>query len=132
MKDQGARADLAGGDVKVGIDRKGWNDDDPRWRRWNSITPAVFRRAGDRRGVGVWSMSCAGVMWFRWYTCRARGTIGAADRRRAEAAAVEELTGVVVRLRGCEGTDLSWSRSFSGLRWCRWGTYFSVRGGGGG
>jgi hypothetical protein len=29
--DQEARADLAGGDVKVGVDWRGWNDDDPRW-----------------------------------------------------------------------------------------------------
>jgi hypothetical protein len=27
-KDQGARAELAGGDVMVGVDRRGWNDDD--------------------------------------------------------------------------------------------------------
>jgi hypothetical protein len=80
-KDQGARADLAGGDVKVGVDRRGWNDDDPRWRRWSSTTAVVFRRAEDWRGVGVWSTSCIGVMWFGWYTCRGRGTTGAVDRR---------------------------------------------------
>jgi hypothetical protein len=78
---RGARADLAGGDVTFGVDRRGWNDDDPRWWRWCLTTVAVFRRAGDRRGVGVWSMSCVGVMWFGWYTCRGRGTTGAADRR---------------------------------------------------
>jgi hypothetical protein len=32
-KDQGARGNLAGGDVMVGVDRRGWNSDDPRWRR---------------------------------------------------------------------------------------------------
>jgi hypothetical protein len=80
-KDQGARADLAGGDVKVGVDQRGWNDGDPGWRRWSSTTAVVFQRAGGRRGVGVWSMSCAGVMWFRWCTCRGWGTTGAADLR---------------------------------------------------
>jgi hypothetical protein len=80
-KDQGARADLAGGDVKVRVDQRGWNDDDPRWWRWSSTTAAVFRRAEDRRGVGVWSMSCTGVMWFGWYTCCGRGATGAADWR---------------------------------------------------
>jgi hypothetical protein len=31
-KDQGARAELAGGDEKVGVDRRGCDGDDPRWR----------------------------------------------------------------------------------------------------
>jgi hypothetical protein len=29
-EDQGARGNLAGGDVMVGVDRRGWNDGDPR------------------------------------------------------------------------------------------------------
>jgi hypothetical protein len=45
-KDQGARRNLAGGDVKVGVDRRGWNGDDPRWRRWSLTTVAVLRRRG--------------------------------------------------------------------------------------
>jgi hypothetical protein len=32
-KDQGARGNLAGGDVVVGVDRKGWNDGDPKRQR---------------------------------------------------------------------------------------------------
>jgi hypothetical protein len=78
---RGARANLAGGDVEVGVDRRGWNDDDPRWWRWCSTTTAVFWHAGDQRGVGVWSMSCTEVMWFGWYTCRGQGTTGMADCR---------------------------------------------------
>jgi hypothetical protein len=31
-KDQGTRAVLAGGDVMVGVDRRGWNDGDSKWR----------------------------------------------------------------------------------------------------
>jgi hypothetical protein len=31
-KDQGTRGNLAGGDVQVGVDRRGWNDGDLRWR----------------------------------------------------------------------------------------------------
>jgi hypothetical protein len=46
-KDQGARGNLAGGDVQVGVDRRRWNGDDPRRRRWSSAMAAVFRRAGD-------------------------------------------------------------------------------------
>jgi hypothetical protein len=45
-KDQGARGNLARGDVQVGVDRKGWNGDDPRRRRWSSTMAAVFRRDG--------------------------------------------------------------------------------------
>jgi hypothetical protein len=31
-KVQGTKAELVGGDVMVGVDRRGWNDGDPRWR----------------------------------------------------------------------------------------------------
>jgi hypothetical protein len=31
-KDQGARGNLAGGAVQVGVDRRGWNNDDLRRR----------------------------------------------------------------------------------------------------
>jgi hypothetical protein len=31
-EDQGTRAVLAGGDVMVGVNRRGWNDGDPRRR----------------------------------------------------------------------------------------------------
>jgi hypothetical protein len=41
---QGTRAVLAGGDVMVGVDRRGWNGGDPRRRRWSSTMAAVFRR----------------------------------------------------------------------------------------
>jgi hypothetical protein len=36
-KDQGTRGNLAGGDVQVGVDRRGWNDGDPRWRRCSGV-----------------------------------------------------------------------------------------------
>jgi hypothetical protein len=32
-EDQGARGNLAGVDVMVGVDWRRWNDSDPRWRR---------------------------------------------------------------------------------------------------
>jgi hypothetical protein len=32
QKGPGARGNLAGGAVKVGVDRRGWNSDDPRRR----------------------------------------------------------------------------------------------------
>jgi hypothetical protein len=52
-KDQGVSAGLAGGDVMVGIDRRGWNGGDLKRRRWSLITAVVFRRGGspvvDRR-----------------------------------------------------------------------------------
>jgi hypothetical protein len=52
-EDQGACTGIAGGDVMVGIDRRGWNGGEPRWRRWSSTTAMVFRRGGtpavDRR-----------------------------------------------------------------------------------
>jgi hypothetical protein len=52
-KVQGTRANLAGADVQVGGDRRGWNDGEPRRQRWSLITAAVFRRGGsptvDRR-----------------------------------------------------------------------------------
>jgi hypothetical protein len=66
-EDQGIRGNLGGGDVQVGVDRSRWNSDDPRWRRWSSTMAVVFRHAGDWRGMGVWSRSCAGMMWFGWY-----------------------------------------------------------------
>jgi hypothetical protein len=43
-EDLGTRAVLAGGDVMVGVDRRGWNGGDPRRRQWSSTTAAVFRR----------------------------------------------------------------------------------------
>jgi hypothetical protein len=42
-EDQGTKAVLAGGDVMVGVDRRGWNDDDPRRQRWGLTMAAVFR-----------------------------------------------------------------------------------------
>jgi hypothetical protein len=43
-EDQGTRAVLAGGDVMVEVDQRGWNGGDPRRWRWSSTTTAVFRR----------------------------------------------------------------------------------------
>jgi hypothetical protein len=72
-KDQGARADLVGGDVKVGVDRRGWNNDDPRRRRWSLTTAAVFRCGGspvvDRR----WGKSFMGSRRFSQATWRELG-----------------------------------------------------------
>jgi hypothetical protein len=52
-KDQGVSAGLAGGDVMVGVHRRGWNGGDPKRRRWSLITAAVFQCGGspavDRR-----------------------------------------------------------------------------------
>jgi hypothetical protein len=52
-EDQGACAGLAGGDVMVGVDRRGWNGGEPRRRQWSSTTAMVFRHGGapavDRR-----------------------------------------------------------------------------------
>jgi hypothetical protein len=45
-KGQGIRAILDGGDVMVGIDRRGWNDGDLKRRQWSSTTAAVFRHGG--------------------------------------------------------------------------------------
>jgi hypothetical protein len=42
-QDHGTRAVLAGGDVMVGVDRRGWNGGDPRRRRWSLTTAVVFR-----------------------------------------------------------------------------------------
>jgi hypothetical protein len=52
-EDQGTRGNLAGGDVQVRVDRSRWKSDDPGRRRWSSTMAAVFRHAGDWRGVGV-------------------------------------------------------------------------------
>jgi hypothetical protein len=52
-EDQGTRGNLARGDVQVGVDRSRWNGDDPRRWLWSSTMAAVFRHAGDWRGVGV-------------------------------------------------------------------------------
>jgi hypothetical protein len=79
-KDQGTRGNLVGGDVMVGVDRRGWNGGDPRRRRWSSMMAAMFRHAGDWRGVGMWSRSCTGVMWFGWYACREWRTVGAVEK----------------------------------------------------
>jgi hypothetical protein len=52
-KDQGVSTGLAGGDVMVGVDRRGWNGGDPKQRRWSLIMAVVFRCGGspvvDRR-----------------------------------------------------------------------------------
>jgi hypothetical protein len=52
-KVQGTRANLAGGDVQVRDDRRGWNGGELRRRRWSLIPAVVFRRGGspamDRR-----------------------------------------------------------------------------------
>jgi hypothetical protein len=61
-EDQGAKGNLAGGVVQVGVDQRRWNGDDLTRRWWSSTMVVVFQRAGDWRGVGVWSWSCAGVM----------------------------------------------------------------------
>jgi hypothetical protein len=45
-EDQGVSVGLAGGDVMVGVNRRGKNGDDPKWRRWSSSMAAVFRRGG--------------------------------------------------------------------------------------
>jgi hypothetical protein len=45
-KDQGMSAGLAGGDVMVGVDRRGWNGGDPKRRQWSSTRAVVFRRDG--------------------------------------------------------------------------------------
>jgi hypothetical protein len=63
-KDQGARRDLAGGDVKVGVDRRGWNDDDPRRRRWSLTTAVVFRRGGSPAVDQRWRNSSRGSRRF--------------------------------------------------------------------
>jgi hypothetical protein len=78
---RGLGGNLAGGDVQVGVDRSRWNGDDPRRRQWSSTMVAVFRCAGDWRGVAVWSTSCAEVMWFGWYACWGRRMTGAAGQR---------------------------------------------------
>jgi hypothetical protein len=72
-KDQGARADLAGGDVKVGVDRRGWNDGDPRWRRWSLTTAAVFRRGGSPAVDQRWGNSSRGSRRFTQATWRELG-----------------------------------------------------------
>jgi hypothetical protein len=45
-EDQGTRAVLVGGDVMVGVNRRGCNDGDPRRRRWSLTAAMVFRRGG--------------------------------------------------------------------------------------
>jgi hypothetical protein len=63
-EDQGARGNLAGGDVMAGVDRRGWNGGDPRRRRWSSTTAAMFQCGGspvvDRR----WGNSSRGSRRF--------------------------------------------------------------------
>jgi hypothetical protein len=50
-KDHGTKVELVGGDVMVGVDRRGWNDDDPRRRQWSLTTAVVFRRGGSLTAV---------------------------------------------------------------------------------
>jgi hypothetical protein len=59
-KDQGARGNLAGGDVQVGVDRRGWNGGDPRRRRWSATAAAVFRRGGSPAVDQRWGNSSRG------------------------------------------------------------------------
>jgi hypothetical protein len=63
-ENQGTRDVLAGGDVMVGVDRRGWNDDDPRWRRWSSTIAAVFWRGGSPVVVQRLGRSSRGARWF--------------------------------------------------------------------
>jgi hypothetical protein len=63
-KDQGARAGLAGGDVKVGVDRRGWNDDDPRWHPWSSTMATVFWCGGSLAAVQRLGRSSRGARRF--------------------------------------------------------------------
>jgi hypothetical protein len=59
--------------MKVGVDRRGWNDGDPRRRRWSLTTAAAFRRgcspAVDRR----WGNSFRGSRRFSQATWRELG-----------------------------------------------------------
>jgi hypothetical protein len=63
-KDQGARGNLAGGDVKVGVDRTRWNGGDPRRRRWSLTTGVVFRRGGSPAVDRRWGNSSRGSRRF--------------------------------------------------------------------
>jgi hypothetical protein len=68
-KDQGTRADLAGGDMRVGVNQRRWNNDDPRRRRRSSTTAAVFRRGGSSAVDRRWGNSSRGSRRFFRATC---------------------------------------------------------------
>jgi hypothetical protein len=63
-KDQGTRGNLAGGDVQVGVDRRGWNDGDPRQRRWSLTMAVVFGCGGSPTMDQRWGNSPRGSRWF--------------------------------------------------------------------
>jgi hypothetical protein len=63
-KDQGARGNLAGGDVQIGVDRKRWDGGDPRRRQGSSTTAVVFRRDGSPVVDQRWGNSSRGSRRF--------------------------------------------------------------------
>jgi hypothetical protein len=95
-------------------------------------TAAVFQRGGSPAVDRRWGNSFRGSRQFSKATWRELGWPEARVPMENRDGGEEEFTGAVVRLRGCEGIKLNRSGSFSGLRRCRWGTGFSVQGGGGG
>jgi hypothetical protein len=59
-EDQGARGNLAGGDVQVGVDWRGWNGDDLRRRRWSSTMAADSGVGVHRRWIGGGEIALGG------------------------------------------------------------------------
>jgi hypothetical protein len=61
---QGVSAGLAGDDVMVGVDRRGWKNGDPKRGQQSSATAAVLRRGGSPAADRRWGNSSRGSRWF--------------------------------------------------------------------
>jgi hypothetical protein len=106
-EDQGARRNLAGGDVQVGVDRRGWNGDNLRRRRWSSTTAAVFWRGGSPAVDRRWGNSSRGSRRFSQATCRELGR-------------PEERVPMAIRDCGEGGAHRRDGCSAQGRRWRGW------------